>query len=253
MRIKLANFLSFVIFLSVGCNTASTDEALIPTYVAETAMARQSATAIIEQALAVALTGSAQPPSATSTPTATATPTETPTPSPTPNPTVEVIVGLAQIRGGPGIAYRVIQNASEGDTFEVIGRSENGRWLVVGLVLDEQGWILSDQVQGLENTEGLVIVEAPPTPTLSPLVTITVINKMSGRPIFIRVDIGNYLQLGYLAAPLYKTTISFSIPTGTYTFIYGVSGAVQCTKTIFINSNIVWEPASIVGICGSFP
>ena len=237
------------ILVSACGNQSSLEEARIPTYVAETAVARQSATAIIEQALAAALTGSAPPPSATPTPTATTTPTETPFPTPTPNPMVEVVVGLAQIRGGPGIAYKVIQNASEGDTFEVIGRSENGRWLVVRLVLDEQGWILSDQVQGLENTERLKVFEIPPTPQTR--FTITIVNnlKPGSGSILLRSPSAGGIWISVKVGESFILTI----PGDIYTFVYGTT-EIHCTVTFTLLYNIYWAPTTNGDeICDSFP
>lgn len=246
-KIILSLLFSIVVNMLVAACSSTSDEALIPTYVAETAIARQAATAAVERALAEALTGSAPPPSATFTPTASATPTETPTPSPTPNPTAEVIVELAQIRGGPGNAYQIIRNATLGELLEIIGRSEDGRWLVVSLVLDEQGWIFAEQVQIVEDMEGLAIVEAPPTPQTK--YTITIVNNLNQGSVFISI------------LPMYQSIYirqgesrTLTLDGGTYTIRYGSSQYSFCYKTVTINRDLYWAPSSSgKEICDSFP
>ncbi len=100
------------------------------------------------------------------------------TPSPTPAPTeeapkAEVTVAAGNVRNGPGLAYPVIGQVSQGDVLAVLGRNMPGDWLQVAWG-DEPAWLssslvaLNGDITGLEVAETLTLPPASPTPTPTP-------------------------------------------------------------------------------------
>ncbi len=106
-----------------------------------------------------------------------ATPTPTPTAvAATPIPTVTATPVLAdiavtrpiEVRSGPGSDHEVITRLAVTDAIHVLGRSADGRWLVVAAEdrPTQTGWIPADAVTGLGGTALPVI--APPGATAPP-------------------------------------------------------------------------------------
>ena len=231
----------------IGCNPTQGDS-LIPTYVAKTAAARQSATAEVEQALADILTGTASVP--TITPTITITPTPTETLTPTPAPMAIVIKDKVPVFTGPAVFYDLVVKLSIGDQVEILGKSENDAWLLVKLSDGSQGWIATELVDFLGQITQFADVEAPPTPDID--FTITIVNNHKGA---VRFKIVDFLDLVTIK---YGETYQVSIPLGRYTFIYvpnlqsGPNAALSCEKTFILSYDIYWAPLESSG-CNSFP
>lgn len=79
----------------------------------------------------------------------------------------EVIVSALNVREGPGLDYRVLGVARQGDVFEVIGVDQFGYWYRVTLAEDSVGWISagSEFTRLAVGEEGeLPVVEAAAAP-----------------------------------------------------------------------------------------
>ncbi len=104
---------------------------------------------------------------AASTPTAT---TATPTPSPSSTPVLQgvAITRPVEVRSGPGSEFTIVTRLAVTDSIHVLGRSEDGRWLVVAAEARPAltGWIPTDAVTGIETAPLPVI--APPGATPPP-------------------------------------------------------------------------------------
>ena len=106
-------------------------------------------------------------PTATSSPTPveTATPTTTPTLAPTPAPHVLEDVGALNLRAGPGTSYQVITSFPGGMQLNVVGRNEDGNWLLVEQAV-RPGWVSARFVSDV--ADHLPILPTPPPPTVTP-------------------------------------------------------------------------------------
>ncbi len=107
----------------------------------------------------------------TPTPTKTRTPTRTPTrrASSTPRPpetTVTVTSDSANLRSGPGTNYSIVGSASNGDTFDVVAKSDD--WYLIERDSGSKAWIWADLVE-LNPSNAIVQVAAtiPAAPTSS--------------------------------------------------------------------------------------
>ncbi|PJF44983.1 MAG: hypothetical protein CUN55_01195 [Phototrophicales bacterium] len=65
------------------------------------------------------------------------------------------------VRQGPGIQYQAVQTLNNGDILSVVGRSEDGIWLVIELP-NGFGWIIREAVVLNGAIEDLAVVAAPP-------------------------------------------------------------------------------------------
>lgn len=143
--------------------------------------------------LAVIAASTSTAPMATSTETPTVTPTVTPSPTetvvptsgPTRVPVVRVILNLANLRRGPGIAFTTIGSVRSGDTLQVLAWNDDDQnpWYLV--LTDEQrlGWVSADVVEADTALEAVPVAATlpatpfftatPPPPTLTPVVIVT--------------------------------------------------------------------------------
>jgi hypothetical protein len=91
-----------------------------------------------------------------------------------------VTVDEAVLRAGPGTVYNRLETVAEGVALEVIGQNEASDWYQV-LVVPEpeedeeagepepfEAWIAAESVDVTGDTETVILVEAPPTPTPAP-------------------------------------------------------------------------------------
>ena len=150
--------------LICGCNP-SQDSLMTPT---------RSGESIISTARAYAeLTRQATmqtPPPVTISPSPTVIP-ETSTPEPTETPSIPIVTAdyNAYVRSGPDEIYPNIDFLFAGQTAEVIGRFENsttGTWWYIRRIGEgKDGWIWSGAVTLSGNAFGVLVLEAPPTPT----------------------------------------------------------------------------------------
>jgi hypothetical protein len=96
------------------------------------------------------------------------TPTFTPAPpTATPNGVVATAKGTLNVRSGPGENYPVIGQLRKGEQYQVIGASQDLRWLVINYRA-ANGWIIATGVDIFGNLNTVPIVPAPPTPTPMP-------------------------------------------------------------------------------------
>ncbi|MFC1936589.1 SH3 domain-containing protein, partial [Chloroflexota bacterium] len=145
MKTKTIFLLSLILLTACG----PTAEELVVTYAAQTEVAEVTRQVLVQQSINATFTYEASlataTPLPTSTPTATAT--FTPTFTPTPIPVAEVIVETTSIREGPGENYSIVQEATQGETFEIIGQNEEGTWLAIQVGAGVRGWIPAEDVQ----------------------------------------------------------------------------------------------------------
>jgi hypothetical protein len=132
---------------------------------------------------------SAQPPIGTATPaptpviivvvvTPTTQPTEPPSAQPplgTPTvspPTAKVTAAAGNLRGGPGVAYPVVGQASQGDELVALNRNEAGDWLQVTWK-GNPAWLSASLVSLNVKAADLPVAKviAPPPPTATPAPT----------------------------------------------------------------------------------
>lgn len=80
----------------------------------------------------------------------------------------EISIDAGNLRAGPGTVYAVMGKVQAGDRLEVVGKSEDGEWLVVASGDGTAAWLSS----GACTLEGALYrveaVKAPPTPTPAP-------------------------------------------------------------------------------------
>ncbi len=98
------------------------------------------------------------------------TPTEIP-PTPTPVvPKVEVTANSVNLRGGPGTNYPRVGRATQGQTFEIIGRNEGGDWLQIKTDDGKTVWIVNDTrwTQALADVAVVAVAQNIPTPPPTP-------------------------------------------------------------------------------------
>jgi hypothetical protein len=114
-------------------------------------------------------------PTATRTPTATSTPTRTVTPSATPSSTATLaptatrtlgpaplsrVIVVANLRAQPGLASQVLEQASLGSSYRVLGRDPTGGWLKVCCTTrGEDGWLAAALVTIEGSMEDVPIVQ----------------------------------------------------------------------------------------------
>ena len=107
----------------------------------------------------------------TFTPTPTSTPTRTPTstPTPTPMPTyvAKITAELVNLRSGPGDEYDVLEIIPAGEQVELVGKTQNGAWIMARVADGEKGWIYRDLLQPEAGAQ-MMVLTPPPTPTPSP-------------------------------------------------------------------------------------
>jgi uncharacterized protein YgiM (DUF1202 family) len=229
-----------IALLLAACGPSAEERA--PTIVAQTAAANQAATAAVGQALAIALTENAPPPSETPTPTITLTPTETPTPTNTPNPVAEVIEETATIREGPGQNYSIIETVEIGTELEIIGRSEDGDWLAVFVSEEQNGWVLARSVSHTINLENLVVLVSPPTPNAK--ITITIVNNLDVKISFFIIE--ENINVKVPSGEIRVITLA----PGTYYVGYSLATQVSCGRALhtFV-ADIYWAPQSPQNFC----
>ncbi len=80
------------------------------------------------------------------------------------------------IRSGPGAVYDVVGNAPEGSEYRIVGRNLAGDWWKIVFVdyggKEAEGWLYGP-FETAVNTDSVGVVEAPPTPTVEVLATVT--------------------------------------------------------------------------------
>jgi uncharacterized protein YraI len=106
----------------------------------------------------------------------TATPTKTYTRAPSKTmgctSATGITTGFVWLRTGPGEHYRALATYEKGVTVTILGKSMDGKWLVVSLSDGKQGWVPSASVQ--INVSGCTLPIATAPPTQTPLPTLDV-------------------------------------------------------------------------------
>jgi hypothetical protein len=141
---------------------------------------------------------------------------------------------------------------TEGTAVELLGQLEDSSWVLVSLG-EHEGWLQAEEVSYILGFDDLPIVEPPPAPTSPPIITIT-INNIGETPA--RMIVSN--DTGQVKNVLVQRgqSASFTLTAGTYTFFVQVGGstAVGCTKTLTVNTNLVWNAQGLANqVCYTFP
>jgi len=154
---------------------------------------------------------------ATPTPDPTFTPTITRTPAPsatvTTNPDLMASVKYdgTNLRFGPSTDFPVVARLEQGTELVLLGRGQDGQWMVVGMSNGTQGWIALELLNVQIDPSSLTVIETPPQPELYKL---TIRND---------IFLGHYRVYGphgdvELELPDGLTYFSVMLPGGTYTF-----------------------------------
>ncbi|MCA9848072.1 MAG: SH3 domain-containing protein, partial [Dehalococcoidia bacterium] len=103
------------------------------------------------------------------------TPTPEPTVTSTPIDSTPVIAGVAitrpiEVRSGPSSAFAIVTRLAVTDSINILGRSQDGRWLVVSAEdrPTQTGWIPLDATTGVEVGPLPVIAAPGATPAAGP-------------------------------------------------------------------------------------
>lgn len=128
------------------------------------------AAAIIDGGRPVITQGAAAIAVATYTPTPEPTPQATPTPTPPPVPMARFDARI-NIREGPSTAYNRVTVAQPGDTYEIVGKNEEGTWWQLCCFDGEKGWVRGDLVEVLGDTSQIAVAQDIPEPPSRPAVT----------------------------------------------------------------------------------
>lgn len=121
----------------------------------------------------------------TPAPTAIPTPTATPTAAGAAEPR---LTGPIELRSAPDANVAIVTRLAATDAIRIVGRSESGGWLAIGLVdrPGVTGWVPVSAVEGITNVQSLPVVEAlggsgtprPGGPTLTPDLPDLVLEKV---------------------------------------------------------------------------
>ena len=169
-KIVCAGQLSGIIlmFAVAGCNLSS-QESGTPTPSSEQVLV--TARAIAQSTLdAASPTPTPAPPTETAGP-----PTETFTPEPSGTPSITTAVAdyNANIRGGPGEEYEVVDFILAGEAGEIVGRYDDtpiGTWWLIQRFGEagRDGWVWEGAVTLSGNEASVPVLVPPPTPTPGP-------------------------------------------------------------------------------------
>jgi hypothetical protein len=94
-------------------------------------------------------------------------PTSTPTATPTPTPKPDAVVNTANLnlRSGPSTDYEILGVLKQGDPLKITGKDSPGDWLKVIAPDGEEGWVAAWLLEINLDISGVLIAQAPPTPT----------------------------------------------------------------------------------------
>jgi len=94
-------------------------------------------------------------------------PTSTPTAMPTPTPKPDAVVNTANLnlRSGPSTDYEILGVLKQGDPLKIKGKDSPEDWLKVIAPDGEEGWVAAWLLEINLDISGVLIAQAPPTPT----------------------------------------------------------------------------------------
>jgi hypothetical protein len=143
--------------------------------------------------VAVLLPTREDPPAATATP--------SPTASTTATPVGPYLTGPVELRSAPDANVAIVTRLAQTDAIRIVGRSESGDWLAIGLVdrPGVTGWVPTSAVAGVADVPSLPVVEAlggagtpqPGGPTLTPDLPDLVLEEVFTRNNQLMVRIAN--------------------------------------------------------------
>jgi len=104
-------------------------------------------------------------PSETLLPSKTSTPNSTPTEAFV---STGVSKGNINMRAGPDTVYPVLTQIATGTELTLVGRNNDGTWLIIRTPDNQEGWVLTTLIETSIDISSLPITKAPPPPTLPP-------------------------------------------------------------------------------------
>ncbi|MCS7057200.1 MAG: SH3 domain-containing protein [Thermoflexales bacterium] len=95
-----------------------------------------------------------------------------PTPTAAATPGITVANDFVNLRAGPGTNYALLGRLNRGQTARVTGKSSDGQWWQIN-VEGKTVWVFGQFVQANNAAQTVGIAQAPPVPTLVPLMAAT--------------------------------------------------------------------------------
>jgi len=72
------------------------------------------------------------------------------------------------MRTGPDTLYPVLTQIAKGTELTLVGRNNDGTWLIIRTPDNQEGWVLTTLIETSIDISSLPITKAPPPPTLPP-------------------------------------------------------------------------------------
>ena len=73
-----------------------------------------------------------------------------------------VTTGALNVRTGPAVVYEVIGILKQGDAVSLLGRNDNGSWVLISTNDGLEGWVSSSYLQTNTPVASLAVISAPP-------------------------------------------------------------------------------------------
>lgn len=80
-----------------------------------------------------------------------------------PGPEANVTADILNVRAGPGTGYAVVGRVTAGQTFPIVGKSEDGQWWQIDIA-GKKGWVYGQYVKAPGSTAGVPVVKVAPPP-----------------------------------------------------------------------------------------
>jgi hypothetical protein len=186
------------------------------------------------------------------------TPSLTPTVTPTPLPPALIALETTFVKSGPDNVYETVALMTAGTEIELLGRLEDGTWILVGVTDGKEGWLPANGINYPPGFDDLPVVEPPIPPTPPPLITVTVNNTNGDYPAQMSAtdETGKTISVTVPKGEIR----SFTIPTGTYTLVFVLAPRSDyakerpCIIKLTVNTNIVWNArGAVTDACSTFP
>jgi len=91
-----------------------------------------------------------------------------------------VLTGALNVRSGPGVSYSVNGVVSQGEVVSVIGRNDDGSWVIIQTPSGLEGWVNSSYLQINVPVQSLPVVITDESPSPVGVVNTAVLNVRSG-------------------------------------------------------------------------
>jgi uncharacterized protein YgiM (DUF1202 family) len=139
-----------------------------------------------------------------------------------------VIVAETDLRGGPGVAYRVIHHAERGETFLIQGRETAGFWLQVAMADGRTAFVLGSTVEAVAIAE-----DAPDAPAKPGFFAPPALQQARGGFALLAgaYDRDGYVELkpAFVIAPAiaFEPFLGLALKSDSRRVVYGLSGTLN--------------------------